>query len=407
MAILDFSKDSYKSIAIHFHTKELGPEGQPLYYHTPETSAGKTSPPIIHILVIRGHVDFRTVEETNGNDITLTFDARAESKWKEHYGQTTISYHSISRLQEKSWDVKLKRTDPKTIAPGRTRYDFEVQLDEGLPPSIEGKRGWFHYRFKAHIRRDFPRRDMAAKQCVWVYSSSIRANDHPKPQIYNEIWNDVMPFSCTIPSDVLYQGQLVPLTVQFDPFLDGSIHWGQDLIVVSAAVKLKQYTTLIEKTKLLTTRRNEKKTVLHLPVTEDWPQTNQGFTKTITVELPGARQLAASLESAALVKSHCLKLIMMVRTNASSEKEARELRMEMTVKITSPRPEHVKDIALHDVAPPAYQDIDSDDDDDDDDDDGALPSEFSRASSSSSAPNPKDGGSRLSFPQDVKNASSV
>lgn len=42
MAILDFSKDSGKSIAIHFHTKELGPEGQPLYYHTPENPAGKT-----------------------------------------------------------------------------------------------------------------------------------------------------------------------------------------------------------------------------------------------------------------------------------------------------------------------------------------------------------------------------
>lgn len=44
MAILDFSKDSSKSIAIHFHTKELGPEGQPLYYHTPENPAGKALP---------------------------------------------------------------------------------------------------------------------------------------------------------------------------------------------------------------------------------------------------------------------------------------------------------------------------------------------------------------------------
>lgn len=44
MAILDFSKDSNKSIAIHFHTKELGPEGQPLYYHTPENPAGMNLP---------------------------------------------------------------------------------------------------------------------------------------------------------------------------------------------------------------------------------------------------------------------------------------------------------------------------------------------------------------------------
>jgi hypothetical protein len=109
MAILDFSKDSDKSIAIHFHTRELGPQGQPLYYHTPENPAGNVASPlyIVHsynllhfclvfplltehffilpcdfsIIVIKGHVEFRTVKETNGSDISFTFEARAESKW--------------------------------------------------------------------------------------------------------------------------------------------------------------------------------------------------------------------------------------------------------------------------------------------------------------------------------------
>lgn len=42
MAILDFSKDSDKSITLHFHSSELGPEGQPLYYSTPEEPAGQS-----------------------------------------------------------------------------------------------------------------------------------------------------------------------------------------------------------------------------------------------------------------------------------------------------------------------------------------------------------------------------
>ncbi|KAF9285334.1 hypothetical protein BGZ88_009565 [Linnemannia elongata] len=364
MAILDFSKDSGKSIAIHFHTKELGPEGQPLYYHTPENPA-----------VIKGHVEFRTVKETKGGDIDLTFEARAQAKWTEQHGKATISFNNLKRLQEQSWEIKLNHTNPKTIAPGVTRFDFEVQLDPGLPSSIEGTRGWFHYRFKAHIKRSFPHRDMAAKELVWVYSSSLRANERHEPKIYKSLWNDVLPVTCTLPSDIFYQGQIVPLTVQFEPFLDNSIHRGQELIVVSAFIKMKQYTKLTDP-KMLGKERNDKKTVFSLPVTEDWPQTNQGFTKTIMVELPGAKQLAAAIESGPVTKRHTLKLIMMVRTNMNTEKEAKELRVEMDVKITAPRPEHIKDMAPAHAAPPPYQSIDTDDDDDD-----AIPPEFSRSSS--------------------------
>ncbi|KAG0377182.1 hypothetical protein BGX24_006604 [Mortierella sp. AD032] len=363
MAILDFSKDSGKSIAIHFHTRELGPEGQPLYYHTPENPA-----------VIKGHVEFRTVKETKGGDIDFTFEARAESKWTEQHGKATIAYHYIKKFQEQSWEIKLNRSNPKTISPGVTRYDFEVPLDAGLPSSIEGSRGWFHYRFKAHIKRSFPHRDMAAKELVWVYSSTLRAGEQHEPMIYKHIWNDVLPVTCTLPSDVLYQGQVVPLTVQFEPFLDNSIHRGQELIVASAFVKMKQYTRLTDP-KMLNKERKDKKTVFSLPVTEDWPQTNNGFTKTIMVELPGAKQLACALDSPPVTKRHTLKLIMMVYTNVSGEKEAKELRVEMDVKITAPRPEHIRDMAPAHAAPPPYQSIDTDDEDD------AMPPEFSRSSS--------------------------
>ncbi|KAF9104769.1 hypothetical protein BGX29_001317 [Mortierella sp. GBA35] len=374
MAILDFSKDSGKSIAIHFHTKELGPEGQPLYYHTPENPA-----------VIKGHVEFRTVKETKGGDIDFTFEARAQAKWTEQHGKATISFNHINRLQEQSWEIKLNRTSPKVISPGVTRYDFEVRLDPGLPSSIEGTRGWFHYRFKAHIERSFPHRNMAAKELVWVYSSSLRAGEQFEPKIYKQVWNDVMPVTCTIPSDVLYQGQTVPVTVQFEPFLDNSIHRGQELIVVSAMVKMKQYTKLTDPAVFHKVRK-DKKTVFSLPVTEDWPQTNQGLTKIIMVELPGAKQLAAAIDTPAISKRHTLKLIMMVRTNMSTEKEAKELRVEMDVKITSPRPEHIRDIAPAHAAPPAYQSIDTDEDDD------AMPPAFSRSSKSSG-----------DHPTDVKN----
>ncbi|KAF9438006.1 hypothetical protein BGZ76_010210 [Entomortierella beljakovae] len=347
MAILDFEKDNSKSISLHFQSPQFGPDSQPLYFSTPESPA-------------------------------------------EHYGEAHVRFHSIVNLQGKSWEVKLTRSDPKTISPGVTRYDFTVNLDSELPPSVHGQRGWFHYRFKACIRRDFPRRDMAVKQLVWVYSSSIRANEVPQPKVYRQVFNDMMPFSCTLPSEVLYQGQSVPLTVQFDPFRSGSPLCGEKLIIMSAHVKMKQYTRLFDK-KFLKKRRNEKKVVFVLPVAvNDWPQTDQGFTKTIMVDLPGARKLAASLDTEPVTKSHCLKLIMMVRTSSMSEKEAKEVRMEMDVRITSPRPEFLKDMDQQHqqlMLPPPYQSNDSDEE--------SSGSPLSRESSTSSY---------HSYPRDIKSS---
>lgn len=172
---------------------------------------------------------------------------------------------------------------------------------------------------------------MAAKKLVWVYSSTLpdpRTAVQPSPKVYSQVWNDVLPFSCSIPSDVLYQGQSLPIKVDFEPFLDDSILRGQELIVVSAVIKLKQYTTLIEKKKLLTSKRTQKKSVITLPVNDGWALSSQGFSRTLNVDIPDARALAATLESEALCKRHTLKLIMMIRTNTMTEKEAKELRME-------------------------------------------------------------------------------
>ncbi|KAG0003055.1 hypothetical protein BGZ65_002088 [Modicella reniformis] len=356
MAILDFCKDNDKSISLHFHSPELGPEGQPLYFSTPEKPA-----------VIRGHVEFRTVKQTNGGDIVLSFEARSESKWI-----------------------------------GVTRYNFEVKLDPNLPPSVEGRRGWFHYRFKAHLHRDFPRRDMAAKQLVWVYSSSLRADEQLQPKIYNSIANNMVSLTCTLPSSVLYQGQEVPLTVVFEPFRENSVYCDQELIVESAVVKLKQYTTLSERRKIKnksfgSARRNEKKVIFNLPVVaEEWPQTSRGFSKTIMIDLPGARQLAASIETEPVVKYHCLKLIMKVRTKTMTQKEAKEVRVEMDVKITSPRPEHIKNMASHTMDPPPYHVADNDDN-------ASQPPSFSEASSSPRA----SAEERSPWPVDIKHASGL
>ncbi|KAF9407911.1 hypothetical protein BGZ94_002523 [Podila epigama] len=353
MAIFDFEKDNEKSIAVHFHTQQVGPKGQPLFFHTPEAPA-----------VIKGHVEFCTVKDTAGDDIVFNFQARSECKWTEQHGKSTISFRDQEILQERTWDIQLNHKTARKIAAGVTRYDFEIQLEPGLPASIEGKYGWFHYRFAAKLHRGFPHRNMAAKKLVWVYSTTLpdphTLTIQPPPKVYNQIWNDTLPFSVSIPSDILYQGQTLPIKIDFEPFLENSILYGQELIVASAVIKLKQYTTCIENGKYHTSKLKKTKEILTLPVIGDWPVSSQGSSRTISVNLPGAPALSTSIDSKVLIKTHTLKVIMMIHTNTMTEKEAKELRMEMDVTVTAPRPEHFTSLQLGQVPPP-YQFPDSDD----------------------------------------------
>ncbi|KAF9906970.1 hypothetical protein EC991_011445 [Linnemannia zychae] len=277
---------------------------------------------------------------------------------------------------------------PKSITPGVTRFEFEVQLDPGLPPTVEGRKGWFHYRFKAFMQRDFPYRNMAVKQLVWVYSSELRADQVEAEREMlgiskSVIWKDALPVTCSIPSTgFLYQGQVFPLTIQVDPFLENSSLKGMNLIVVSTVIKLKQY-TIVRDPRMLNKARRDKKAVVVLPVMDEWPETNLGFKRVVMVTLPGARELGASIDTVAVTKMHVLKVIMTVRTPLMDESEAKEIRVEMDVRITSPRPEHIKGIAPeYSTLPPPYQANDSDEGDENDNE--AMPPEFSHSGTSQS-----------------------
>ncbi|KAF9361209.1 hypothetical protein BGX26_005033 [Mortierella sp. AD094] len=129
-------------------------------------------------------------------------------------------------------------------------------------------------------------------------------------------------------------GQTVPLTVQFDPFLPSSGHFRQELVVVNATIKLKQYTRLWHRWNVKT----ETKEVLAMAVNDGWPQVGSGLQRTIQVNIPPAPRLSCTTVTRPVQKTHVLKLIMRVRAQNMTDRKARELRVEMGVNITGPRP---------------------------------------------------------------------
>ncbi|KAF9941132.1 hypothetical protein BGZ67_005786 [Mortierella alpina] len=132
----------------------------------------------------------------------------------------------------------------------------------------------------------------------------------------------------------IHLGQRLPMTVQFEPFVRASGHYGQELVIISAVVKLKQYTRLWHRRNV----KNETKETLNVPVHHGWPQTARGFQRTIWVDLPHAPQLSCTTFTQPVQKTHRLKIIMNVKTSAMADRNAKEFRVEMEVNVTGPRP---------------------------------------------------------------------
>lgn len=144
------------------------------------------------------------------------------------------------------------------------------------------------------------------------------------PRTYSSVWNSYLPFICSLPSENIPLGQVVPLTIRFDPFLPSSGHYGQELVIISAIVKLKQYTRLWHRWNVKT----ETKEVLTLPVNHGWQQSANGMQRTILVDIPHAPRLSCTTYTRPVQKTHMMKLIMRVKTSTMTDEEARELRIE-------------------------------------------------------------------------------
>lgn len=196
-----------------------------------------------------------------------------------------------------------------------------------------GRRSWLNYRFTATLSRRFPRRNIVFKQDVWIFSTCLPAPSldyTPTPHTYSGVWESHLPFICSLPNENIPLGQTVPLTIRFDPFPSSSGHFGQELVIISAIVKLKQYTRLWHRWDVKT----ETKEVLTLPVDHDWQQSANGMQRTILVDVPHAPRLSCTTYTRPVQKSHKMKLIMRIKTATMTDKEARELRIESRLLFT-------------------------------------------------------------------------
>lgn len=244
-----------------------------------------------------------------------------------HYGESTVVYKSKEVLQKNFHQIPIKHEHPGVISPGTIRFDFEEVLNKHTPSSIHGQRNWLNYRFAATLHRGFLQRNMTFKQDVWVFNTCIPSPQSgylPTPHVFAGVWESHLPFTCSIPNENIQLGKAVPLTIQFRPFVPSSGLVGQELVVVDAIVKMKQYTRLWHKWNV----KNEKKVVVEMPVNQGWATGKDGMQRTIMVNVPFAPRLSCTTITEPVRKTHCLKLIMRLKTASMSDRHAKELRIE-------------------------------------------------------------------------------
>ncbi|KAG0056601.1 hypothetical protein BGZ83_004383 [Gryganskiella cystojenkinii] len=312
-----------KSLVLTIDTPSKGPFGLPLITGTTEAPAK-----------IKGTVRFTSNYDCKGGDITIHYTAQAEVKWSKRSGNTTYNYHGRQMFDERSFQVKLDHPKVGTVTAGNYVSPFEIPIHPETPCSSKGTYGSMTYKIKAILVRGFPSINVVHEQRIWVMTSLLPKPQRPLAETpvtmsrFNGTHGAKLPYICVIPSEVLYLGQQVPVTFKVQGSATTSLQ------VVSAIVKLKQYTTLSVKTG----RKFDSKDILNVRADDGWPHAviGQGWQKTVVVSIPGAPQLTPTVISPMIEKTHKLKLIMQVKT--ADGRGPRELRVEMPVIMTAPRP---------------------------------------------------------------------
>ncbi|KAF9960968.1 hypothetical protein BGZ72_005271 [Mortierella alpina] len=315
-------EEKSKTLALSIPTLGKGPGGVPLFIGTWDAPTK-----------IAGTVHFSSNYNCKGDTIRIRYKAKAKVAWSTRSGNTTTHYRGKLLFDEADQEMKLPSVKGGVVLAGQYACAFEFPVDPSVMPcSSTGKYGSVIYTVSATLVRSFPSTNIVREQSVWVLNSILPRPQRPLPDApvavtqFKGTFSNNVPYVCAIPSKVLYLGQQVPITLKVLPQ-----QW--PVQVVSASFKLKQYTTLSVKTG----RKIDSKDIFNIAVNDGWPmaRARESWKRTVVIPFPGAPELTPTVDTAILEKSHKLKLIMQIKVGDSG---SREMRVEMPVVITGPRP---------------------------------------------------------------------
>ncbi|KAG0324976.1 hypothetical protein BGZ99_001190 [Dissophora globulifera] len=311
-----------KNLELSIPTALKGPNDLPLYINTVDAPT-----------VINGVVHFSSNYDCKGGDIFIHFTAIAEAQWSTRRGKHTVRHHGKQTFADQTLKMTLPHPTEGVVQAGEYGYPFQFPIPAmTMPSSFKGTYAWMTYKVKVSLIRSFPSTNVTREQVLWVTNSVLppplpTLPDAPMTRtVFQGILAKTVPYICIIPSETLYMGQPVPVTIKIMPS-------EFPVLVERAVIKMKQYMQL----KVGNADKSIKKEILTVPLDDGWPFADpKGWQRTAVVTMPVAPEIASTLKSPMITMIHTLKLIMQVKTGP--HRERKELRVEMPVLITGPRP---------------------------------------------------------------------
>ncbi|KAG0303561.1 hypothetical protein BGZ98_006539 [Dissophora globulifera] len=323
------SEKKQKNLELSIPTALKGPGDVPLYISTVDAPA-----------VINGVVHFTCNYDCKGGDIFIQYTAIAEAQWQTRRGTHILRHEGKKILADKTLQMTLPHPKEGVIQAGEYGYPFQFPIAErimpssfkAMPSSFKSTYAWVIYKIKVTLIRSFPSTNVTREQVIWVIHSVLPP---PKPTlpdapvirtVFQGMLADTVPYVCVIPSDVVYMGQSVPITIKIMPS-------EFPVLVETAVIKMKEYTTLW----VGGSDKPDKKEILTIPLNDGWPFADpKGWQRTATVTIPEAPAITTTVNARMITKLYALKLIMQVKMGPNRDKK--ELRVDMPVFITGPRP---------------------------------------------------------------------
>ncbi|KAI8356810.1 hypothetical protein B0O80DRAFT_299686 [Mortierella sp. GBAus27b] len=320
------NKDKQKRLVIDIlNGQPNGPDGSYLFYGVPE---GTT--------LIRGRVRFSTNYECKGEAIQYSFLGKASCSFPID-GDNTVTGREPLFEQVFVMDVKQPNKQQR-ILPGEYEECFEVSLPSTLPSSSQNENARISYIITARLIRKWSL-DIVETKEIWFLTTVLpqptptRLHQPTTPSITFGHWKEALPCSIILPSNVLYLGQAVPVTIRLDPFLPNSVAAGRTMRFVSARLGLKQYLTLTSSNGNHSTSRYKRK-ILDYDLLH-WPKHEvPGFHDTVLIQLPMIPDLSPTTETNVCSIRHSINLLVEIAVKGL----AGMLKFKASVRITGPRP---------------------------------------------------------------------
>ncbi|KAF9272238.1 hypothetical protein BGZ68_002585, partial [Mortierella alpina] len=320
-----------RKLVIHVDTgSTIGPRDLPLVYGSQDA-----------ITMLHATVSFESSHDCKAKAVEIMFKAAIKTGFFSK-DEASRKHEGEQVFYSKQWTLDVARSKPGWISKGNYARQCSVVLDPSLPSSSESPYGSMRYIFEARLKGAkgiaIARTDHVVTQEVWILNSSLPALEmmplHDNPLKAEEQWQDVLRYSVSVPSDVLYLGQVVPITFQLGPFMTASAYEGEQAVVSSANFTLRE-TKLFRAMFVRDTHRTEIK-VLQIPVNAGWPQNVDGWARTIHITLPSSPTMSTDLCSKYLDITHTLEVVVEFKTSKMNKPE--KLRTLLDIQVTAPRP---------------------------------------------------------------------